>query len=63
MTVIWHNKSANCLPPRDRPMLDKDALIALMQKQVDDIAKLIRTNPEPVYGGMRVRLLLERIDP
>lgn len=59
--TLWHNVSAK-VEPKHGEKLDYEKLAACVREQAEEICKRLKQNPEPTFRGMRVRLLLERID-
>jgi hypothetical protein len=59
--TMWHNVSGK-LEPKQGQLLDYDQLAQLVRAQAEEICKRLKQNPEPTYRGMRVRLLLEKIE-
>lgn len=60
--TMWHNISLNCNAHKTTRKMDRDAICKVIDEAAAEIKRRLIQNQEELYGGVRVRLLLERID-
>lgn len=60
--TMWHNVSALAKGNAKTRMMDRAEVERVIRASAEDIISRLKQNQEPLYGDVRVRLMLERVD-
>jgi hypothetical protein len=60
--TVFHNVSAHVKPHKTTNLQDKELLVTAIRHNAEEIVRRVLQNTEPIGGGIRIRIMLERAD-